>query len=364
MSVNSALHIAVMPGDGIGPEVTRPTVEILEKVANSTPGLGLRFTHAEAGAGTYRETGTALPGETVRLAEAADAVLLAAMGDPSVRYPDGTEIVPQIELRQIFGLFAGIRPVRLLPGVPSPIVGAAEKGIDLVIVRESTEGLFASRGRGKVENDEKATDWLEITRHTSERLFDASFAYTKARKGTGKKGHLTCVDKANVFASFAFFRRIFDERAIMFPDISTDRQYVDATAANLVRRPWDYDVLVTENMFGDILSDLASGLVGGMGMTPSADLSETHGIFQPCHGTAPDIAGKGIANPTAMFLSAVMMLDWLADKHDHQPARDGARKIERAVDTVFENGVRPADLGGKAKTGDVTAAVVAALEVD
>lgn len=361
MSVNDALHIAVMPGDGIGPEVTDPTVQILEKVASLVPGLSLKFTTAPAGAGCYVETGVALPPATVKLAEEADAVLLGAMGDPNVRYSDGTEIVPQIELRQIFGLFAGIRPARLIPGVKSPIVGAEEHGIDMVLVRESTEGLFASRGKGTVENDEKATDWLEITRAVSEPLFDTSFELARSRKKSGRKGHVTCVDKANVFASFAFFRKIFDERAEMFEDVTTDRQYVDANALNLVRRPWDFDVLVTENMFGDILSDLASGLVGGLGMSPSADLSLTHGIFQPCHGTAPDIAGKGVANPTAMILSAAMMLEWLADKHEVAPAREGAKMIEDAVDAVFESGMRPPDLGGQATTAEVAGAVLEAL---
>ena len=167
-----------------------------------------------------------------------------------------------------------------------------------------------------------------ITRKTSERLFDFSFRYTQRRKARGAKGLLTCVDKANAFKAYAFFRKMFDECAARHPAVATDRLYVDACAAMLVRRPWDFDVMVMENMFGDILSDLTAGLIGGMGMAPSADIGDKHAVFQPCHGTAPDIMGKGLANPTAMILSTALMLDWLADRHDHAPAAD-ARKSHR-----------------------------------
>ena len=146
---------------------------------------------------------------------------------------------------------------------------------------------------------------------------------------------LTCVDKANAFKAYAFFRKMFDECAARHPAVATDRLYVDACAAMLVRRPWDFDVMVMENMFGDILSDLTAGLIGGMGMAPSADIGDKHAVFQPCHGTAPDIMGKGLANPTAMILSTALMLDWLADRHDHAPAAGGARAIEAAVDRAF-----------------------------
>ena len=152
-----------------------------------------------------------------------------------------------------------------------------------------------------------------ITRAVSEKLFDFAFRLAQRRQAAGRgKGLVHCVDKANVFQAFAFFRRIFRERAAGFPDIRAEAAYVDATALTMVRNPWDLDVLVTENMFGDILSDLGAGLMGGMGMAPSADIGERHAVFQPCHGSAPDIVGRGLANPTASFLSAAMMLDWLA----------------------------------------------------
>ena len=293
MLANDSFHIAVLPGDGIGPEVMAPALEVLNKVAAATPGLNLRFTEAPAGAGHYRDTGASLPESTVRLCEQADAILLGACGLPHIRYPDNTEIMPQVELRFIFDLYAGVRPCRLIPNIPSPIVGAAERGIDLIVIRESTEGLFASMGKGVV-TDTEARETLLITRKTSERLFDFSFRLAQRRKARGAPGRLACVDKANAFKAYAFFRKIFDECAARYPDVATDRIYVDACSAMLVRRPWDFDVMVMENMFGDILSDLTAGLIGGMGMAPSADIGDKHAVFQPCHGTAPDIMGKGL----------------------------------------------------------------------
>src|ERR1700741_2305320 len=329
MSANNAFHVAVLAGDGIGPEVMAPALEILRKV-ETRAGLSFRFTDAPAGAVNYRETGKSMPDTPVRLCEEADAILLGACGLPSVRYPDNTEIMPQVELRFHFDLYAGVRPARLIPGVPSPIVGADQRGIDMVVIRESTEGLFASMGKGVVTHED-ARETLVITRKTSERLFEFSFRLAERRKARGKPGALTCVDKANVFKAFAFFREIFDEAARNHPNVKTDRLYVDACSAMLVKRPWDFDVMVMENMFGDILSDLTAGLIGGMGMAPSADIGDTHAVFQPCHGTAPDITGKGLANPTAMILSAALMLDWLAERHGHEAAAGAARAIEGAV---------------------------------
>jgi 3-isopropylmalate dehydrogenase len=277
-----------------------------------------------------------------------------------VRYPDGTEIMPQVELRFIFDLYAGVRPARLVAGVPSPIVGADARGIDLILIRESTEGLFASMGKGLVTPDE-ARETLVITRKTSQRLFEFSFRLAERRKARGKPGRLACVDKANAFKAYAFFRQMFDECAARHGDVETERHYVDACAAKLVLRPWDFDVLVMENMFGDILSDLTAGLIGGMGMAPSADIGDSHAVFQPCHGTAPDIMGKGLANPTAMILSAAMMLDWLADKHEHAPAAQAARRIETAVDRAFARGVRPREFGGRDGTAAIASAVLGAL---
>src|SRR5712692_6199150 len=274
MSANNAFHVAVLAGDGIGPEVMAPALEILRKI-EATSDLKFRFTEAPAGANNYLATGKSMPESTVRLCDEADAILLGACGLPAVRYPDNTEIMPQVELRFHFDLYAGVRPARLIPGVPSPIVGAEQRGIDLIVIRESTEGLFASMGKGVV-TDTEARETLVITRKTSERLFEFSFCLAQRRKARGGRGLLTCVDKANAFKAYAFFRQMFDECAARYPAVATDRLYVDACSAMLVRKPWDFDVLVMENMFGDIISDLTAGLIGGMGMAPSADIGDRH----------------------------------------------------------------------------------------
>jgi 3-isopropylmalate dehydrogenase len=359
MSANNALHVAVLGGDGIGPEVMAPALEVLRKI-EATSDLKFRFTEAPAGANNYLATGKSMPESTVRLCDEADAILLGACGLPSVRYPDNTEIMPQVELRFHFDLYAGVRPARLIPGVPSPIVGADQRGIDLIVIRESTEGLFASMGKGIV-TDTEARETLVITRRTSERLFEFSFRLAERRKARGRPGALTCVDKANVFKAFAFFREMFDQAALRHPDVKTDRLYVDACSALLVKRPWDFDVMVMENMFGDILSDMTAGLIGGMGMAPSADIGDRHAVFQPCHGTAPDIMGQGKANPTGMILSTAMMLDWLADKHGFEAAAEAGERIERAVDQAYAGGIKPMEFGGSHGTADIAQAVLAAL---
>jgi len=355
--------IAVFPGDGIGNEVTEPCLELMDLACDRVGGVTLSPTSLPAGAQTYQQTGTALPDSSIQQASAADAILLAAMGDPAVRYPDGTEITPQIELRFILGLYAGVRPVRSIPGVPVPLADKRSADIDFVLVRESIEGLFAPDAKGTLENDSIATETLVITREVSEKLFKATFALwqkrQQARRGTNR---VTCVDKANVFGAFAFFRKVFYEVANDYK-APTDHAYVDAMAMHLITRPWEFDVMVTENIFGDILSDQAAALIGGMGYAPSADIGDQHAVFQPCHGSAPDIAGKGLANPTAMFLSGSMLLDWLADKHDDDQARKAANLIERAVFQAFAGGqLRTCELGGDSGLIDVTKAVRDALK--
>src|ERR1700730_10258607 len=216
MSANNAFHVAVLAGDVIGPEVMAPALEVLRKI-EATSDLKFRFTEAPAGANNYLATGESMPESTFRLCDEADAILLGACGLPSVRYPDNTEIRPQVELLFHFDLYAGVRPARLIPGVPSPIVGADQRGIDLVVIRESTEGLFASMGKGVVTHDD-ARETLVITRKTSERLFEFSFRLAERRKARGRPGALTCVDKANVFKAFAFFREMFNQEAKRPPD--------------------------------------------------------------------------------------------------------------------------------------------------
>ena len=362
MPRDHTFRIAVLPGDGIGPEVMDATLTILKALQRLDGRLHLDFESFPGGAGHYRETGVALDEDTLHAADRADAILFGAMGLPDVRAADGTEIVPQIDLRTRFDLYAGVRPCRRLKGTPSPLADARAANIDFVIVRESTEGLFASRGRGTVEDDEVARDTMVITRRTSERLFDFAFHLAEQRKERGRPGRVTCVDKANVFASMAFFRRIFDERASRFPHLQADHCYVDAMALELVRRPWTFDVLVMENMFGDILSDLAAALVGGMGYAPSADIGDQHALFQPAHGTAPDISGTGKANPTAMILSAVLMLDWLGRRYGNAACTEGAARLERAVEEAFAaRDLRTCEYGGDDGTAAVTKAVLDTL---
>ena len=363
MTSNRRFQIAVMPGDGIGPEVMDAALAVLGAAIGEDAGFTLDYEHLVAGAAAWRDTGSAMPEEVFERARAADAILLGAMGLPDVRYEDGTEIAPQLDLRFRLGLYAGVRPVKALPGGARPLSDPRGADIDLVIVRESTEGLFASRGKGIVENDRIARDTMVITRETCEHLFDASFRLAERRKARGGKGKVTCVDKSNVFASMAFFRKVFDECAARFPDIEAAHHYVDAAALDMVRKPWEFDVMVTENMFGDILSDLTAALVGGMGMAPSGDIGDEHALFQPAHGSAPDIAGQGIANPLAAIQSAAMMLDWLADRHGLPACAEAGRRIDAAVAAVLAEGrPRPVDLGGTDGTEAVTRAVVDALD--
>ena len=359
MSNEIEFKIAVFPGDGIGIEVMESAIAVLDAAQAKVGGFKLVNTELVGGAGCYRDTGVDLPEESLKAAAAADAILLGAMGLPDVRKPDGTELAPQVDMRVHFDLYAGVRPIRTIPGGPKILTDPRAEKIDLILIRESTEGLFAARGKGVIEDDREARDTMVITRPTSEKLFDFGFRLAERRKASGHEGKLTLVDKANVFTSMAFFRKVFDERAAAFPEIKAEHLYVDACALDLVRRPWDFDVMVTENMYGDILSDLAAGLVGGMGFAPSGDIGDDNAVFQPSHGTAPDIMGTGKANPTAMILSAAMMLDWLGHRHGVEACENAARMIDRALEAGIGDGrIWTFDAGGKNTTSDVTRTVI------
>jgi 3-isopropylmalate dehydrogenase len=347
--------IAVVAGDGIGPEVVASGIEIMTAAARRSGGFELAFLDAPAGAATFLECGTDLPDSSLATCRQADAIFLGACGWPDVRKPDGTELTPQITLRRVLDLYAGIRPARSRPGIPVALAGAP--AMDFVIVRESTEGLFASLGAGIEVGDEVAVDTQVITRRGTERVVRAAFDL--ARRRAKPRPKVTCVDKANVLKSFAFFRKIFDEVASAYPDVAADHLYVDAAALELVRRPDRFDVIVTENLLGDILSDLAAGLTGGMGVAPSADVGDHHAVFQPCHGSAPDIAGKGIANPLAAILSGAMLLEYLFRTKTNPSPALAASRIEQAVSLGLAEGiVRTTDLGGTSSTKDVTQAVL------
>ena len=361
----SSYKIAALPGDGIGPEVLEATLRVIDSAVRRHDGIDLNLTSYEAGAAHYRETGVALPDDVLAACLDADAVLLAAIGLPDVRKPDGTEVQPDMMmgLRKAMGLYAAVRPCKLYPGVPSPLTHT-EAGIDVVILRENLEGLFASYNGGCVVNDQLATDTIVITREGTQRIVEYAFQLSKRRSGRpidGKK-MVTCVDKANVFRSFAFFRKVFEEVAGSHPEIESNAAYVDAMSMYLVQNPEAWDVLVMENQFGDILSDLAAGIVGGLGMAPSSEVGDQHGLFQPSHGSAPDIAGQNKANPIATILSAVMMFDWLSAKHTDAAAEAVAQTIEAAVARTLSDGsVATADIGGTASTSDVADAIIANL---
>ncbi len=356
--------VAALPGDGIGPEcldATLLTLEAIETVCD----VSLKINCHAAGAEHYRKHGVAIPSEVLDDCLASDAVLLAAIGLPDVRKPDGTEVQPDMMmgLRRAMGLYAAVRPVKLYPGVRTPL-NTADAGIDMVILRENLEGLFASFGGGCLLNDQVATDTIVITRQGTERVVNYAFQLAQRRKGRPSDGkrRVTCVDKANVFRSFAFFRKVFFEVAARYPEIESDATYVDAMSLYMVTSPSDWDVLVMENQFGDILSDLGAAIVGGLGMAPSAEIGDKHALFQPSHGTAPQLAGKNIANPIATILSAAMMLDWLGTRHGDSAASKAGALIESTVAQLLKEGqLKTVDQGGKASTADVAESVAKAI---
>lgn len=359
----NTFNIAVLAGDGIGPEVMEPCLSLLNQAVDAIGGIRLSYDYVQAGADYYRHTGVSISEEALGAAADADAILLAAMGLPDIRYPDGTEIAPQLELREKLGLYAGVRPIRTIPGLAPVLADPRAATLDIVLIRESTEGLFAARGNTELEDDKTARDTMVITRSVCEKLFDFSLRLGDKRQKEGKSGGLvTCVDKANVLGALAFFRKIFDERAASYPSVMAGHAYVDAVGLNLVKQPWVYDVLVTENMFGDILSDVGAALMGGMGFAPSADIGDTHAVFQPCHGSAPDIAGQGKANPTAMILSCAMMLEWLGEQHECPAAAGAGALMRNAVDQAYSSGgLKPFEIGGAAGTTEIADAVGDAL---
>jgi 3-isopropylmalate dehydrogenase len=357
--------IAVIRGDGIGADVTDAALAVVEAALTKAGEQKPEYTAIQAGAGYFRENGRDIENGGEERAGEADAIFLGAIGLPEIRHADGTEISPHLRLRERYQLYAGVRPARAFPNAPQRLADPRSATIDLIVLRESTEGLFysaATHNRSQVIGDDEVRDTLRITRKGCERLHRFGFELARKRKAKGKPGHVTCVDKANVFHSMAFFREIFDEIAKDYPDVTASYNYVDAQALDLVRRPWDFDILVMENMFGDILSDLAGGLVGGMGMAACAEIGEEIALFQPAHGSAPDIMGQDKANPLAAILSGLLMCDYLADKFDRQSYRDAACIIDEAIESGFaRNRLRPMEFGGDMGTHAVTQEVLSII---
>lgn len=349
--------ITVLPGDGIGPEVTTKAVEVLQQIAAK---FGHEFTFQEAlmGGCAIDATGDPLPEETLRLCEGGQAILLGAVGGPQWSDPTA-KVRPEqglLKLRKHFSLFANLRPVKAYPVLAehAPLRAELLHGVDMLFVRELTGGMYfgpqKEQGDGDSAYDTNIYSVPEVQR----------VAHVAFRAAQGRQGKLTSVDKANVLASQRLWRRTVVQVHEDYADVALDHVLVDACAMHLLTRPASFDVILADNMFGDILSDEASVLAGSLGMLPSASLGEgTFGLYEPIHGSAPDIAGQGKANPTGTILSAALLLRYSLGLEAE------AQAIEAAVERVLAEGLRTADIaprgGSTASTGEFAAAVLAAV---
>ena len=329
------IKIARIDGDGIGKEVTEAGVAVLESLD-----LNIDFIEAEAGRECFDKNGTTIPEETIKIAKNTKATLFGAItSTPGQKSPI-------ITLRQELDTYANLRPIKSFKGI-----NCLFDDLDFLIVRENTEGLYSGNETIEEMNGEnkKATAQRVITKKASERI--SKLAFEEAIK-LGKES-VTCVHKANVLKKTdGVFKESFYRIAKDYPNIRTNDYYVDATAMYLLTKPQEFDVIVTSNLFGDILSDASAGLVGGLGLAPSGNIGDNHGIFEPVHGSAPDIAGNNISNPIAMLLSVSMMLEYLNEDY-------WAEKVKVACENVLEKGkVKTPDLGGNNKTMDVANEVI------
>ena len=330
--------ICVIEGDGIGKEVVPATIKILDELP-----VDFEFIYAEAGDEVYKKTGVALPEETIEKALESEAVLFGAAGETAA------DVI--VKLRHILDTYANVRPVKSYKGVK-----CLRDDIDYVIVRENTEGLY--KGIEAVIDEGITTATRVITEKASERIFRFAFELARERKKEGKEGKVTCAHKANVLkVTDGLFKNVFYKVAKEYEDIKAEDYYIDAMNMYIITKPQTFDVVVTSNLFGDILSDGAAGTVGGLGLAPSANIGDEHGLFEPVHGSAPDIAGKGIANPTATILSAVLMLKYLGEY-------EAAKMVERALEEVLALGLTTPDLGGNLKTFEMAEEIIKRLKHD
>jgi tartrate dehydrogenase/decarboxylase / D-malate dehydrogenase len=338
-------RVGVIAGDGAGPEVVAEARRAVDAL-----GLELEWTDLPWGTGHYHEHGSMMPADALETARGFDAILLGAVGDPSV--PDHVTLWGLLlPLRQGLDLWANIRPARLLEGIPSPLAGAP--AVDLLFVRENTEGEYAGIG-GRAHQGhphEVGIETAVFTREGVRRVVEHAFELAE-----GRSGRLTSATKSNASRyGYVLWDEVVEEVASEHPDVQVDRALVDALAARMVASPLSLDVVVASNLFGDVLTDIAAVLQGGMGMAASASIapgSGTTGIFEPVHGSAPDIAGKGLANPIGAIWSASLMLDHLGEQ-------EAAARLLRAVEAVCREGPRTRDIGGSASTSEVGEAVAA-----
>lgn len=347
-------RIALYPGDGIGPEVICQAVRVLEAVCQRMGSCALELIEFPWGYGYYQEHGRLVPEDYLEQLSTCHAILLGAVGWPR-GLPDHMTLAPLVRLRQAFDQYACIRPARLLAGLKCVLAEKGPQHIDLVVVRENSEGEYVDIGGRLRPNreDEVALQTALHTRQGVERILRFAFELARSRRQ-----RLTMVTKSNA-QRFAY--RLWDETLLRlapeYPEVEAERQHADAAVMNLVRMPEHFDVVVASNLFGDILTDLAGLLAGGLGIAPSANLNPQRrfpSMFEPVHGSAPDIAGKGIANPTAAILSAAMMLDWLGETQ-------AAAEIRTAVERTLAAGHRTPDLGGTLSTTTFTDRVLEAL---
>ena len=333
-------NIAVLAGDGIGPEIVAEAVKVLDAVANKY-GHRLGYRPAPVGACAIDATGDPYPAETHRVCQEADAVLFGAIGDPKYDNDPAAKVRPEqglLRMRKSLGLFANIRPLVMFDSLAdrSPLKTEIVKGADFVCVRELTGGMYFGRPQGRSEDGNTAYDTCVYTREEVERILHLAFGLAR-----GRRKHLTVVDKANVIATSRLWRQIAKEIEPQYPDVELEFMFVDNAAMQLIQRPTHFDVIVTENLFGDILTDESSVISGSLGMLPSASVGTETALFEPIHGSYPQAAGKNIANPMATILSAAMLLE-------HLGLNEEGAAVRRAVDKAVTEGIVTEDI---ARTG-------------
>ncbi|MEV0804223.1 isocitrate/isopropylmalate dehydrogenase family protein [Kribbella sp. NPDC050281] len=346
-------RLGVLPGDGIGPEIVPAAVRVLDAALTATGAEPVDWVPLPVGAAAIETHGSALPDVTVETLDKLDGWLLGPHDSAAYPAEHRAMLNPSGFLRKHFDLFANIRPAKAFDGTPALV-----PGLDLVVVRENTEGFYADRSTYRGTGEFMPTADVAIAMGIFTRPAIERIARQALELASRRRRHLTIVHKANVLrTSTGFFLEICRELAAGFPEVEVDDFHIDAMTVHLVRHGADFDVLVTENMFGDILSDLTGELAGSLGIAPSINASHDRAMAQAAHGSAPDIAGRGLANPTAMIASGAMLLDWLGSEH----AKQAATLVDRGLRTAVASGVRTADLGGTAGTTEFTDAVVAAI---